>query len=281
MRLLWDTRYCDAASLTPSSAHANYPAVNVQDKLPQRTWRTTGLAGQYLILDLGQEVSCNALTLVNTNLTCAGLIQVQASNDPAFATLLLDESHDACHAIIGYGEGGYGDFGWGGYFPESERSFYQPRPIRVIYFDLTAARYWKIAFTDPDNEAGYLAVGRLILTRYTEFTRQFGYNWAYTGTDDSQSQRSIGGQLWIDKIPVVSRLALTWPSFRREDVPWLLLFFWRQVQTTEYFVVDCLPDTDSSERYFTLLYGRLTTVPENTFIDNRNCELIMEIEEVL
>lgn len=281
-RLIWDNRYFDAATLAASTAASGYPATNVQDKLRKRCWRTTDVSGETLTIDMGEAVYCNALALINHNLTCSGAITIEASNLASFATLLLDQDEDACHEIIGYGEGGYGMAGYGGAIPEALRPIYDPEPVRVIYLDeAVAARYWRITLTDAGNSAGYLEVGRIFLCLYEEFSRLISYDSEYGGLDESQSMRSLGGQLWIDRVPLVRTVNLVWKAFRKEDVNWLLLHFVKQVGTASYFVVDPLPDGMVSDRHVFKLYCRLAEPPQVTYLDQKFCEVSVQLEEVL
>lgn len=286
LRIIWDNRYFDAATLTPSSAATNFPAVNVQDKLRKRTWRTTGLTGQYLTADLGQSLYCTCLALINHNLTFAGKVTVQASDDPAFGTLLKDDEYDAWADIIGYGEGGFGGHGFGGVILEADRAYYAPEPIRIIYFDPVGddqvmARYWRLRFTDAANPDGYLEVGRVFLGLFDEYAKQFSYGWEYAGEDDSEITYSVGGQPWIDRRPLRRALKLSWRAFSREDKYWRFLFFLRQVGLSRDFIIDPVPDGQAAERFFTAMYGRFSDIPSLVAAERQFNEMELSFVESL
>lgn len=281
-RLIWDNRYFDAATLTAGSEVSGFPAVNVQEKLRKRVWRTTGVSGETLLIDMGETVDCSALALINHNLTCEGVISIEAAATSGFSTLLLDTEDTACHEIIGYGEGGYGMFGYGGAIPEELRPIYDPEPVRVIYFnEIIQARYWRLTMTDAGNSAGYLEVGRIFLCLHEEFARQMSYDAEYSGVDESQAERSLGGQLWIDEVPIYRTFTAMWKAFRREDLNWPFLHFVRSVGTKKYFVVDALPDGQPSDRHVMKLYCRLPEVPSAVYLDSKFRELALVFEEVL
>jgi hypothetical protein len=285
-RIIWDNRLFDAAVLTASSEAESWGVSNLQDPLRTRAWRSTGLTGQWFQADFGEPTYCTCLALVNHNLTFDGLVRVQASDDPAFAgaNLLMDEEFTAWADIIGAGEGGAGEHGAGGVFLESERAYYAPNPIRVIYFstvdgDQVRARYWRVLPTDPDNPDGYFHIGRPFLCLYDEYAKIFGYDWRYGGADDSQVDYSKGGQPWTTVLRSRRTLLLPWKAFRIEDKYWRFCFFRDKVGLSQDWVIDALPDGTPSERWFTTLFGRFSTFPELTAISPRHSTLEIEIVE--
>lgn len=286
LRIIWDNRYFDGATLTPSSAEANFPVANLKDKLRKRTWRTTDLSSESLKVDFGESLYCTCLALISHNLTFSGKVTVQASDDPAFGTLLKNDEYDAWADIIGYGEGGFGAHGYGGGILEAERSYYAPEPIRIIYFDPVGddqvqARYWRLLFSDAANPDGYFEIGRVFLGLFDEYAKQFGYGWDYTGEDDSQATYSVGGQPWIDRRPLRRVLRLSWQAFSNEDKYWRFLFFLRQVGLSWDFLIDPLPDGKPSERFFTSMYGRFNEIPSLKATENRFSELDFKFVESL
>lgn len=214
LRTVWDDRFFSQAVLTPSSEVTTMPARNVQDKLRRRAFRTQGLAGQYLLADLGARTDgylrppANALVLVDHNLTMNAQITVQHAATPDFSELLFNQTYPAWGDIIGYGEYRYDLLGFGGYVPAADLPFYAPRPIRVIYLDQDAAgqsiepqplqHYWKFGFSDPDNPAGYLQFGRILPSYYDEY-RYLTYPRDLGGEDHSSIEESAGGQEWCDR----------------------------------------------------------------------------------
>jgi hypothetical protein len=282
LTIIWDNRQFDAAGLTPSSAAAGYPAACLQDPQQTRTWRTTGLAGESLTIDLGASLYCTCLALVNHNLYFGGKLRVQASEDPAFGTLLKNDEYDAWPDIIGAGE-----LGAGRVLLDSERRYYVPNPLRIIYFeppegsDQVSARYWRLLFRDSDAD-GFIEIGRIFLGLYDEYAKKPGYGWGYAYQDDSAITRSPGGQPWTDRRLPYRLLRLPWKAFLNEDKYWRLAFFLKQVGISRDFVIDSFPDGRPSERFYTALYGRISgSVPEISADENKYSSFELTIIESL
>jgi hypothetical protein len=266
-RAIWDGRFFDAATLTPSSEVATLPARNVQDRLRQRVWRTTGLTDEYLIADLGtpgnpEDVrpAVTALVLINHNLTRRATVTLQAAPTNNFIAPLISETHNAWIDIIGAGEGGAGGPpGAGGVIFDCHRAWYAPNPIRVIYLNsdpLEEKGFWKLAFNDPGNPDGYIQVGRIFLTSFDEYKCDWAYPYGAGGIDDSIVDYSPGGQPWTDRRPVRRSLRFGWNGrFSDEDKYWRFYFMMLQVGFSRDWVIDPIPEGVSS-RFFTTLYGR-------------------------
>lgn len=267
LRTIWDNRFFDAAALTPSSQVATLPAVNLQDPLRQRVWRTTGLEDPYIIADLGSPTDPEdvrppvmALALINHNLTRSGQVTVQASLNADFSSLLLNQTFPAWGYIIGAGEGGAGGpFLAGGGLADCQRSYYAPNPLRTLYLTgepLECRGFWKISFSDPANPAGYIEVGRMFPTFFDDYKFDFAYPWDLGGVDDSSVEYSRGGQPWTDRRPVRRGLRFGWNSrFCDEDKYWRFFFMVLQMGISRDWVIDPFPEGVSS-RFFTSLFGR-------------------------
>lgn len=285
-RIIWDNRKFDGAALSCSSEADTWPVINLQDPLRTRAWRSTDLVDQWWQVDFGEATYCTCLALVNHNLTFNGQVRVQASDDPAFAegNLLRNDLFPAWTDIIGAGEGGAGEHGAGGVFLESERAYYTPNPIRIIYFspvgdDQILARYWRVLLADPTNPDGYFAIGRVFLCCYDEYAKIFAYDWRYGGVDDSQVDYSKGGQPWTQVQRPRRILLLPWKTFKIEDKYWRFCFFRDKVGLSQDWIIDALPDGTPSERWFTTLFGRFLNYPELTATSTKHLSLEIEIVE--
>jgi len=263
LRAIWDNRFFDAATLAASSQAAGLPVINVQDRLRKRVWRTTSLAGQYLVADLGgsgleQRPPVTALVLINHNLTPDGEVTIESGD--------LMETHPAWADILGYGDLGYGGpGGYGGVFNAEERSFYVPDPLRIIYLNneggpLEARGEWQISFVDPANPDGYIEVGRIFLTYFDEYRYNF-FPDSIGGEDDSEQVLSRGGQVWTDIMPVRRTLSLPFENLHDADKFWTLLFMVKKVGLSQDWVIDPVPD-GVARRHFMALYGRFSEIPE-------------------
>lgn len=285
-RAIWDNRFFDAATLTPSSEVATLPARNVQDPVRQRVWRTTGRTGEYLIADFGtpsdpEDVRppVSALVLVNHNLTRSATVTVETGlsaggwfEDGWFegrgwmeATPEFSETNPAWPDIIGAGEGGAGGPpGAGGVIFDCHRAWYAPNPIRVIYLGSTleAKGFWKLSINDPGNPDGFLQVGRIFLTYFDEYKYDWAYPFGLSGLDDSVINYNPGGTPWTDKRAFQRTLRLGWNErFSTEDKYWRFFFMVMKMGKSSDWVIDPIPEGVSS-RHFTTLYGRFNEIPE-------------------
>lgn len=284
--IIWEDWQLQAATVTASSAAANFPVKNLRDKVRSRPWRSVSLVNESVTVDFGVPTYCTCLALLNHNFTFTGQVTVQASDDPAFGTLLKNTPYDAWGDIIGAGEGGAGMHGAGGVILESERKYYAPNPIRVIYFDPIGddhvrAQYWRLLFTDLNIPEGYFEIGLMYLGLYDDYGRQFGYGSDFGGQDDSIITRALGGQPWTDSREVMDTMTFLWKSFPIEDKYWRFRFFVHKVGISRDFIIDPVPAGMPSERYFMLKYGRFSAIPKMPAVSAKFSELTFEFIETL
>lgn len=287
-RMLWDNRYLDAATLTAITSAAGYPVANLQDQFRSRKWRSTSLTGVSISIDFGASINFNALAFIDHNLSVTGTIRIKAS-DTVGGNDLLDLNVAAWNPIIGFGEGAFGDWGFGGTLLEADRSWYVPNPIRIVYREDTVkygdgtvfgdgttygepvpdagqirvtARYVTLEFTDDANPDGYIELGRLFVGQYADF----GFNFQsiiHGAVDDSEITRSLGGQAWITKkIPLRRTIELSFDALQYLDKYWTLKFMAEKMGVTESYLIDCFPSMDlPSQNHHSILYGRFQDVP--------------------
>jgi len=270
-RMLWDNRAFYAAILTATTEAPGYPVTNLQDPFRTRRYRSTSITGQSISIDLGASKDFNALPLVDHNLTFAATIRVTASDTPGGFDL-LDETYDAWNPVIGFGEGYFGSFGFGGTIPiaEADRQWAVPNPIRIIYIvdengeqQTITARYLTIEFIDAANPDGYIELGNLFPVQYADFGIQ-AQSIRHGVVDDSEINRSLGGQAWVSKkVPIRRTIGLTFDVLLYADKYWNLKFAMEKLGITENFIIDCFPSTDlPSQNIHSILYGRFQDLPE-------------------
>ena len=282
-RILWDNRWLDAATLSAISEAAGYSVANLQDPFRSRKWRSISKTGQSISIDFGSSKDFNTLALIDHNLSVTATIRIKASN-VAGGNDLLDLNIPAHIPIIGFGEGGFGDWGFGGTLLEADRSWYVPNPIRIVYREdmekygtgnlygggtaygqpvadagqiRVTARYATFEFTDADNPDGYIELGRLFVGQYIDF----GFNFqsiAHGFVDDSEISRSLGGQAWITKyVPLRRTIELSFDALQYLDKYWGFKFMVEKMGKTGNYLIDCFPDNDlPSQNHHSILYGR-------------------------
>ena len=186
------------ATLTASSAAADLPAYNTRDQHRTKVWRATGCAEEWLDADFGvDEPEADCIAVINHNLSPAGQIYVKASNTAPGDSDLLDETFDAWAPIAAWGANPWGEFPWGG--PAAGVGRVSAGPVAIHYFEATAARYWRVGFVDPDNTAGYVQAGHLILDRHWAPVMNNNWDHSLRVVDQSVTQKAIGGQAWVNE----------------------------------------------------------------------------------
>ncbi len=282
MRICWDNRDIDNSLITASSEAVNFPVANLKDPLRSICWRSQGLASQYLTIDKGAARYGSVIALVNHNLSYTAQITVKSSNRADFTELEREEvTFDAWEPMIGYGEGGFGRFGYGGIPLEADRSFYTPNPIRIIYLYPIEARYEMISFIDPDNLDGYIEVGRLFGGLYDELPNpEFGFS--YDARDDSRHDYTPGSVRWTDIVPARRLQEFPYDVFDDAYKYWQLVLWANKVGLGKSFIIDPLHDSKkASAPYFTRMYAHLDSYPKVTQTNLNISGISIVIEEDL
>ena len=287
-RMLWDNHQFDAATLTATTSASGYPVTCLQDQFRSRKWRTTSIIEQYITIDFGTAINFNSIAFIDHNLSTTGTIRIMASNTP-LGSDLLDMNILAYDPLIGFGEDGFGYFGFGGYLLEIDRSWIVPNPIKIFYFEnmikygtglyygnnitygtsiepstqkTTTARYLTIKFKDDNNPDGYIELGRLFICRYANFNLNFD-SIVHGTIDESEIYRSLGGQAWIaKKTPLRRTMELNFDVLEYADKYWNLKFMVEKMGITESYLIDCFPSIDlASQHHHSILYGRFQDLP--------------------
>jgi hypothetical protein len=235
----------DAATLTASSEANGLPVENLQSDFRKRVWRSTALDGQYVDIDFGETKACNALALVNHNLTASGEITLTAGTS-AGDNSLLDVTFDAWEPLFGLGEGGFGLHGWGGFLTAEEIATYLPAgTMRLYYFtDAVTARYWRVAFSDPTNPDGYIEAGRILMDSYQEAIDGIA-RLGNVPVDPSTVQYSKGGQAWRNRQTPYRTAQAQISAIHEEDIYSLWYALAQEVGVGRSFVADLLAEGDN------------------------------------
>lgn len=265
-RMLWDNHQFDAATLTATTSASGYPVTCLQDQFRSRKWRTTSITEQYVTIDFGTAINFNSIAFIDHNLSTTGTIRIMASNTP-LGFDLLDMNILAYDPLIGFGEDGFGYFGFGGYLSEIDRLWIVQNPIKIFYIEpstqeTTTARYLTIKFKDDNNPDGYIELGRLFICRYANFNLNFD-NIVHGTIDESEINRSLGGQAWVaKKTPLRRTMELNFDVLEYADKYWNLKFMVEKMGITESYLIDCFPSVDlASQHHHSILYGRFQDLP--------------------
>lgn len=268
-RMLWNTRWFDAATLSAVSEASGYPVSCLQDPFRSRKYRSTSIAGGGFVVDFGAPRPFNTVALIDHNLSATGSVRVMASNSLGGSDL-WDQTYEAWPPAIGFGEGMFDEWGFGGFIPEADRVWAAPNPIRIIYLEdeneiqqSIKARYLQIEPIDSHNPDGYFQLGNLLPVQYADFG--FDFMSIRHGTiDNSEIEESLGGQDWVTRSGSKRRtVSLTFNVLQYLDKYWTLKFAVEKLGLTKTFLIDCFPSQDlPSQNHHSILYGKFQDLPE-------------------
>ena len=150
----WDRPY---GPVTFNSETVDYEACNTQHYWRRKTYRSTGVAAEWLKrrLYVAPRLGVNAFVIDNHNFTDAATLRIQANNTdawPGSVNVLLSITSD----------------------------------IVVCFWDqIQYYNYWRVSMVDAGNPAGYLQAGRIFLGRHTTLSRGFDTIHPITYSDPS------------------------------------------------------------------------------------------------
>jgi len=141
MRILYDNFIDDLEStaFTVASQNANYPITNAQDQRLTTEYRTEGITGQSIIINLGSAMAINSVAILSHNISSAST-----------ASVILEANSSNS---------------WPG---ATSQTITWNRDTMLKFFTAETYQYWKFSFEDPDNTDGYLSFGRIWLGDYLQ-----------------------------------------------------------------------------------------------------------------
>lgn len=272
MRFYYDNKFdkVETAKLVVSSAEVAYPKGNLQHDLRTNVWRSTGLTTQYVKWEFNEGENCQYIGLVNHNLTADGTFTITASNNADFSDPVLVATFDAWNPVWGFGDGGFGEHGFGGYIPDDERDELASGPIRIYHFgDIAIAKYWKIEPADAANPDGYFELGRAFNGMYWEPARGIEWDYIITPLDETGLSFSEGGQKFSDIKPKRYMVEFTLKKVDDNEKYWNLIDMLRRWGKRKSILMSLFPDGTASEQFFMTFYGSFRKIPgiAQKFID--------------
>lgn len=181
----------DAATLAGSSAVSTLPVTNLQSLQPQKKWRTTGAAAEWVTIDFGAATSLNCLALVGGNLSGSATLRVR-----------LAATAGAVTSAPAYDSGVVS--AWPATGKPSVSSW--PNYLNMLRWAAVSYRYARLDIADPAPATTYLEFGRLALGAswqpslnvdidgalgFAPADKQIVSDWGYTFTDPRFSPRTF------------------------------------------------------------------------------------------
>jgi len=207
VRILWDNEL-DKYTLLFSSERSGFPATNVQHPHLTRVWHSLALDDEYVAIDagVGETIIADCAFLGAHNLSATAVVKVQACDDGTYADPDVDETLTWDDGIIG------------------------------AFFTSAEHRFWRFLIDDPDNEDGYIEIGRLALGSYLQMPPIEPGIDLPMGTTTLVSE-SVSGQAFADKGQVYLNPTFAFPLITQAERS-SIETMWRAVeQHTPVFLV--------------------------------------------
>lgn len=146
--LFLSSRWIDGATVTASSTRGLLAASHVQNYRPDKVWRATGCAAEWLAWDYGHpNYALEALVIAGHNLSAAATLQYRLANTESDVTAAPAVDTGVVSAWPASGKPTDPD--WPSYFS----LLFEVNP--------TGYRYGRLDIADPTNPDGYVQIGRL------------------------------------------------------------------------------------------------------------------------
>jgi len=217
------------ATLTASSANANYPVANVIALPISKPWRTTGDTSESLLMNLGSAKAFDLVAIVGHNLTSAATITFSAGT--------TDACSDYSTPIT-----------W------REKTAFKLLSATQTY------QYAKITIADAANTYTWLQIGYVVLGAKVSPLWNFAYGWQYAAEYENLETESEYGAPHVYELFNRTRLTLEYQNISRAHMAELTaLVHALRRNVTPLFLV---PDSAVNDGYFgRFISNALVSVP--------------------
>ena len=202
----------DEATLSGGSWSAELPASNMQNEKLYRLARTltADMADTKISITLAAPTLPLAVGLIRTNISAAGSWRIRAFSDPERTLAIYDSGWTIAATRAPFGTIPYGTAGlYDGILPDAV-DLERGRMLLKVLEGAAISRYWLIEIDDEDNPAGYVDIGRLVLSSGFQPSVNYAYGGALNFIDNSVSANTLsGGEIrWHRLAPRSMRFAL-------------------------------------------------------------------------
>ena len=189
IKFLYDNYIDDSTTtITALSAHADYPASNIQEYSWRRHYRSTGDAAEWLKFDLGSALAIKVIAIRYHNLTGAATLTLEGNATDAVGawtyTQVISITSDK---II--------------YFLASTQTF----------------RWWRLTIADGANPDTIIKIGRVFLGSYFMPSHGPLVPRRKTNIDPSVKQRASGGGPLVEEEDTFEVMAYVWTGHTSAD----------------------------------------------------------------
>lgn len=269
---------------TASSEATDHTADKTVSPQLSKTWRSTGLSGQFLSGNLGNAYHIGAVALVKHNLTPSARVRVRISAVSDFATTVLDRTQDVWDRFYTDAEMSKGKndefFGPGGIPIQGTITNILQNPIFFLTFPEITGTYVRFDFTDASNPDGYISVGAVYVGPLKTTDPNVSYGWQLWRDHVARIPAASNGEIWSGSVFRRTHLSGQFLAQNENDSRdfWYLISFLRG-QTQPIFVI--WRDDLGSIKFYGTLWAKLATAPTLTHATIRRYSLPVEFEELL
>lgn len=240
----------DNATLYASSATSTCPVTNLQHKHRTKIWMSGTSTTAYIDVDFGaaydaDEHAVNCVAFVSHSFTSLATITITAGATQGAADVVSASEFIPWPSVWGFGEGGFGEHGYGGVMTTEEDDVYFPNGnLRLIYFDSSnAARWWRLAIADTGTT--HISLGRLLLGSYIESTRYVATDPSNQPVDPSIVSATLDGQSWKDVATRYHQASFAYEDTPNDETFELWYWFLAKIGTANPFVGDMIPQANT------------------------------------
>lgn len=181
----------EAATIAAGPEAANFPVANLFTAHPWERWRSAGLAGVHVEIDLGAAPSpgINFLAAVSHNMSGAATWRWRAAASQAALTAspAWDSTAVSPWPVTGRPAG----------YSHLDSYLWLGGPGGA---GAQSHRWWRVDFSDAGNADGFIELGRIYVAAAWQPSRNVQYGWGAGWTDPSPRQRTLGGQLHAEEL---------------------------------------------------------------------------------
>lgn len=171
------------ATLTASSAVSGLPAINVQDRLIRKVYRTANNKQQWVRFRCtGGATGINCVFVGNHNFTKNAIVLWQGNTTSAFSNTPASNPLNTTLSVVTDANGNI--------IPK----------ICYFYSAAQSYKFWRLLVRDTGNSTANLQIGRVMAGRYVEPTRNLSDGFEIRTIDPSLGRKTAGRQgYWNEK----------------------------------------------------------------------------------
>jgi hypothetical protein len=247
---------------------SDYPLSNLQVTQPGKVARTIddAEATTNFVLDADGSQTWQMFALINHNISTGATVRIRVANNIGFSPSVMDETITIDNSSVSWGSLPWGAFPWDGVedeFPGGFTAFYlHDTPVsggRVL-----------IEVSDTNNPDGYVQIGRFLAGVPFTPTNNLQYGFSIGVVDDSKTERTIGGSVFVQEKPKRRRFNIEL-GFLTQAEAFEAHEILHQLGRGKGVLAVIDPEDESGDLMRRMLYGTLTDLGTITATQAAEC----------